>query len=587
MSCLEPRRLYGLLALVALTAGCASGPAVEVEPATLVLRGGRLVTMDEQRPEAEAIAIRGYEIVAVGTDAEIAPYVAGETQVVELAERLAIPGFIEGHGHYLGLGRSRLILDLTAAQSWGEIVAMVGEAVAEAEPGQWVAGRGWHQEKWIAVPEPSVDGVPLHAELSAVSPEHPVNLTHASGHASFANARALELAGITRDTPDPPGGEIVKDARGNPTGLLRETAQRLVTAEYEKARATRAPEDIEAEQRRLVELAGQEALAHGVTSFQDAGASFATIDVFRRMAAEGGLPVRLYVMVRHESNDAMAERLGEYRIIPEGNDFLAVRSIKRQIDGALGSHGAWLLGSYEDLPSSVGLNLETVERITRTAQVAIEHGFQVNTHAIGDRGNREVLAIYEDVFRQHPDKTDLRWRIEHAQHLHPADVPRFAELGVIASMQGIHATSDAPWVLKRLGSGRAESGAYVWRSLLAAGAVVTNGTDAPVEPIDPISSFYASVTRRASDGTVFYPEQRMTREEALRAYTLSTAYAAFEDHLKGSLTPGKLADVVVLSKDIMTVPDEEIRDARVDYTIVGGEVRFARESAGESAEGER
>ncbi len=565
-----------LLGLLALGAACERSASVDLEPASLVLRGGKLVTLDAQRPEAEAIAVRGHAIVAVGTNAEVASYVGESTEVIELAGRLVTPGFIEGHGHYMGLGGSKLILDLTAAESWDEIVSMVGDAVREAEPGDWIVGRGWHQEKWTAVPEPNVDGVPLHAGLSAVSPGNPVELQHASGHASFANAYAMELAGITTATPEPAGGEIVKDARGNPTGLLRETAQRLVSAKFEEARATRSAAAIEAEQRQMVEQAGQEALAHGVTSFQDAGAPFATIDLFRRMAVEGSLPVRLYVMVRGESNGEMEKRLADYRIIPEGNDFLAVRSIKRQIDGALGSHGAWLLEPYEDLTTSTGLTLETVEDIAQTAELAIEHGFQVNTHAIGDRANREVLDLYERAFEAHPDRTGLRWRIEHAQHIHPADVPRFAQLGVVASMQGIHCTSDAPWVLKRLGDGRAESGAYVWRSLLAAGAIVTNGTDVPVESIDPIASFYASVTRRTAEGTPFYPEQRMTREEALRSYTLSNAHAAFEEHLKGSLTAGKLADLVVLSKDIMTVPEEEILDARVDYTIVGGEVRFRR-----------
>ena len=454
---------------------------------------------------------------------------------------------------------------------------MVGEAAKQVQPGEWITVRCWHQEKLDKVPQPNVDGVPLPRELSNISPNNPVNLTHASGHASFANAKAMEIANITKDTSNPPGGEIVKDNLGNPTGLLRETAQRMVGAARTASLENRSKEEVEAEARQKIELAGQEALSKGITTFHDAGASFAEIDRFKAFAERGELPIRLYVMVRRESNETMAEKLASYRTIPKDNDFLAVRSIKRQIDGALGSHGAWLLEPYIDLTSSTGLVLETVEDITRTAEIAFENGFQVNTHAIGDRANREVLDIYEKTFKMDPNKTDLRWRIEHSQHIHPDDVPRFFQLGVIASMQGVHCTSDAPWVPKRLGDERSKSNSYVWRTLMDAGVVVTNGTDVPVEDIDPLASFYASVSRMMPDGTRFYPDQRMTREEALRSYTINNAYAAFEEHLKGSLTKGKLADIVVLSKDIMTIPEEEILNTKVDYTILGGEVKYKRE----------
>jgi hypothetical protein len=329
----------------------------------------------------------------------------------------------------------------------------------------------------------------------------------------------------------------------------------------------------------MVELAGQEALSKGVTSFHDAGSSFADIDFFRRLEQEGALPIRLYAMVRRESNAAMAEQLAQYRMVAEGNDFLTVRAIKRQIDGALGSHGAWLLAPYEDLTTSSGLTLETPEDIEGTARLAIEHGYQLNTHAIGDRANRVVLDIYERVFREHPDRTDLRWRIEHAQHLDPADIPRFASLGVIAAMQGVHATSDGPWVPRRIGEERARTGAYVWRSLTDAGVVIGNGTDVPVEDIDPIASFYATVTRKTATGDVFFGEQRLTREEALRTYTLNNAIAAFEEELKGSIAPGKLADIVVLSQDILTVPEDRIRETKVDLTILGGQVKYERSPA--------
>ncbi|MDE0357355.1 MAG: amidohydrolase [Gammaproteobacteria bacterium] len=570
LSLVVPLTRSALLAGV-LIAACEPGPA---EYADLVLTGGKVVTVDDALPEAEALAVTGYTITAVGTNEEIAGHVGPSTEVVELDGRLVIPGFIEGHGHYMSLGRSKMILDLTTATSWDDIVQMVGEASSRAAPGEWVTGRGWHQEKWTSTPEPNVDGVPLHTELSAASPENPVSLGHASGHASFANALAMQLAGIDDNTPDPMGGTIVRDASGAATGLMRETAQLLVSEAVARSGEGRSSEDVDAEFVRAVELAGAEALAYGVTSFQDAGTDFGTIDRLRALAAERALPVRLYVMVRRESNEVMDAKLPDYRIIPEGNDFLAVRSIKRQIDGALGSHGAWLLENYIDIDNP-GLVLETVEDITGTAEVAIRHGYQVNTHAIGDRANREVLDIYEKVFAANPDRTDLRWRIEHAQHLNPADVGRFAELDIIASMQGVHATSDGPWLADRLGRERMIQTSYVWRDILDAGVMIANGTDVPVEHISPIASFYSSVSRRMNNGEVLSGEHRMTREEALESYTINNAYAAFEEHLKGSLTPGKLADIVVLSQDIMTIPEEEIPATEVAYTIVGGEVRYS------------
>jgi predicted amidohydrolase YtcJ len=571
-------RTIALLVAAAMLTACVA-PAPE-GAADLVLRNGKIVTVDEQRPEAQAVAIAGSTILAVGSDAEIERFVGPSTRVIDLDGRLAVPGFIEGHGHFMGLGEAKMILDLTKASSWDDIVAMVGAAARDAGPGQWIAGRGWHQEKWSRPPAQTVDGVPLHHELTRVSPNNPVLLEHASGHASFVNAKAMEVAGITARTPNPEGGEIVKDAAGQPTGLLRETAQRLASAVFDSSRAARSAEEIDAERRRMVELAGAEALAKGVTSFHDAGSDFETIDFFRQLEGEGKLPIRLYVMVRRETNEEMAAKLPQYRMVAEGDDYLAVRSIKRQIDGALGSHGAWLLEPYVDLATSTGLTLEKPEDIEGTARLAIQHGFQVNTHAIGDRANREVLNIYERVFRENTDKTDLRWRIEHAQHLDPADVARFKTLGVIAAMQGVHATSDAPWIPRRLGDERARTGAYVWRDLINAGVIIANGTDVPVEDIDPIASFYSTVSRRTNDGSVFYPDQRLTREEALRTYTINNAFAAFEEGLKGSISPGKLADIVVLSRDILTIPEEQIPAARVDYTILGGRVRYERNGSG-------
>jgi predicted amidohydrolase YtcJ len=556
------------------TLGCETSP--NADAADLVLTNGKVVTMDPSFPEAEAIAVKGYTVLAVGSAEEIAAFVGPGTRTVDIQGQLAIPGFIDSHGHYMSLGHSKLILDLTQARTWDEIVAMVGEAAAQAETGEWILGRGWHQEKWDVVPVPNVDGVPVHHSLTEVSPNNPVNLTHASGHASFANAMALELAGIAGLTPDPAGGTIVKDASGEPTGLLRETAQRIVGRAIAHSQEGRSSEEVEAEEREAVRLAGEDALSKGVTSFHDAGENFATIDFFKELESEGNLPIRLYVMVRRESNEDMAARLPEYKMLPEGNDFLTVRSIKRQVDGALGAHGAWVLEPYED-HESTGLVLEPLEDIMGTARVAIEHGFQVNTHAIGDRGNREILDLYEEAFEEAGvGGQDLRWRIEHAQHLHPDDIGRFAELGIIPSMQAIHCTSDGPWVYQRLGAARAESGAYLWRDLIDSGAIVNNGTDTPVEDVDPLPGFYASVTRIMPNGEVFFPDQAMTREEALASYTINGAYSAFEEDVKGSLSPGKFADIVVLSKDIMTIPAEEILTTEVVYTIVGGDIRYSR-----------
>jgi predicted amidohydrolase YtcJ len=561
------------LAGVALAAACAGTQGAQ--RADLVLLNGHVVTVDSTRPEAEAIAIHGDRILAVGTSDEMRKLAPPSARIIELAGRLAIPGFIEGHGHYTALGESKLVLDLTTARTWDDIVAMVDAAVKKAKPGEWITGRGWHQEKWTAVPQPNVEGVPLHASLDRVSADNPVVLEHASGHASFVNGRALTLAGVTRATPNPPGGEIVKDPSGEPTGLLREHAQGLV-GKAQAASEHDTPAQREARFREVVRLAGEEALSHGVTTFHDAGSSFATIDGYKKLADEGALPIRLYVMVRFETNEAMDAKMDAYRMIGYGNGFLTVRSIKRQIDGALGSHGAWLLQPYTDLPTSSGLALDPPAELEAAARIAMKHGYQVNTHAIGDRANRETLDIYERIFRGDSAAHDLRWRVEHAQHIDPADVPRFRQLGLIASMQGIHTISDGPWVAKRLGEARTKATSYLWRSLLDEGVVVTNGTDVPVESIDPIASFYGSVTRITKEGTVFLPEQRITRAEGLRAYTLSNAYAAFEEQTKGSLTPGKLADVVVLSADIMRVPDDQIRSAKVDLTVLGGKVRYER-----------
>jgi predicted amidohydrolase YtcJ len=529
--------------------------------------------VDDARPEAEAMAISKDRIQALGTAAEIKPMIGPNTQVIDLQGQLAIPGFIESHAHFAGIGGAQMQLNLMNVDSWDKVVAMVAEAVSRARPGEWIYGRGWHQEKWTSRPTIHVEGFPTHASLDKVSPDNPVLLVHASGHAAFANGKAMELSGIRRPTESPAGGEILRDKNGDATGLLRETAQRLIRRGAGAPPPT--PEETRARNRRALELANEEVLAKGITTLQDAGSDFDTIDRMKQMVDEGKMGVRLWVMVR-QGNDAIAPKLAQYRMIGYGNGHLTVRAIKKSIDGALGPRGAWLLAPYTDKPESRGLETTKVAEIEETARLALQHGYQLAVHAIGDRANRETLDIFERAFKANPTKKDLRWRVEHAQHISAQDIPRFGKLGVIASMEGIHCTSDAPYVLERLGEARAREGAYVWQKLMKSGAVVTNGTDAPVEDVDPIASYYASVSRKLKDGKVFFPDQRMSRMEALKSYTINGAYAGFDEDNRGSLTPGKYADITVLSKDILKIPEDDIPTAKVSYTIVGGKVLYKK-----------
>jgi len=541
--------------------------------ADLILTNGKVVTVEDGAAEAQAVAVRGDRILAVGSSADIQKYSGAATRVIDLKGQLLIPGFTESHGHFTGIGQAELNLKLMPVQSWDEIVAMVAEAAKTAKPGQWIYGRGWHQEKWNAKPAENVEGFPLHKSLDAVSPDNPVLLTHASGHASFANAKAMELSNVTRRTENPIGGEILKDASGDPTGLLRETASGLIKRGAGEPKPT--PAEVEARERQILELADREVLSKGITSFHDAGSNFGTIDRMKKAIDEGKLGVRLWVMVR-DANERIAAGLAKYRMIDYGQGHLTVRAIKRAIDGALGPRGAWLLEPYADKPESSGLNTATISSIKETARLAMLNNYQLCVHAIGDRANRETLNIFEAAFKAHPAKKDTRWRVEHAQHISAADIPRFGKLGVIASMQGIHCTSDAPYVLARLGEKRAEEGAYVWQKLMKSGALVTNGTDAPVEDVDPIASYYATVSRKLKDGSVFFPDQRMSRMEALKSYTINGATAAFEEKSRGTLKVGKYADMVVLSQDIMTIPEDQIPTTKVVYTIVGGRVVYQR-----------
>ena len=542
--------------------------------ADLVLRNGRIVTMDDQWPQVSALAVKGDRITAVGSDGEIRRYIGEKTKVIDLKGMLAIPGFIEGHGHFYSLGASLMELELRNAENWDAIITLVAEEAKNKRPGTWIVGRGWHQDKWNRKPQPNVEGLPTHDELSAVSPQNPVFLSHTSGHGVFVNQAAMQVSGISERSVDPPGGEIVRDENGEPIGMLREYAAQPVRDALKAYQNQRSAQEVEMNMRQQVLLAAQNAINNGITSFQDMGSTWEELDHLKIMATEGSLPIRLYMAIQEPAVE-MEERLADYRLVGYGNNFLTIRCIgEKVLDGALGTHGGWLLESYTDLPRSFGLNVTPVPEIQYSAELAIKHDYQLAIQGIGDRAARELFNIYEEQFTMHPEKKDLRWRIEHAQVTHPDDLPRYSELGVIPGIQGIFACSDGPWVVDRLGEERTKERGYVFRSMAESGAIIMNGTDPPVEEIDPIASFHCSVTRELPDGSIFQPEQRLTRAQALRSYTINNAFAAFEEHLKGSITPDKLADITVLSKDIMSVPEDEILETEIIYTILGGKIVY-------------
>ena len=554
------------LALLAMTVSIVAPPAHGQEPkADLVLRGATVHTMDARQPRVEAVAVRGNRIVAVGANADVAAWIAPTTEVLELTGQTVIPGFKESHGHFLGVGFARMNVDLVGTRSLQEVLDRVAMALRSAKPGEWIVGRGWHEGKWTDTTTLTARGFPTHHALTRLAPDNPVYLTRADGHAAFANAKAMELAGITKDMRSPEGGDVIKDSTGAPTGIFVDRAMGLV----------RVPDPTRDQTRRALDLAIEECLAKGVTAFDDAGVGLDAVDLYKEYAANGRLPLRLYVMLRGLDT---VKRFGR-PLVGFGGGMLTVRAVKLSADGALGSRGAALLEPYVDDPGTSGFFTTPPEVVLETARYCLEHGFQLCVHAIGDRANRMVLDSFERALAAHPEVKDPRFRNEHAQILDAQDIPRFAKLGVIAAMQGIHATSDRPWAASRLGEARVAEGAYVWRKLLASGARIINGTDAPVEDVDPVKSFYASVTRQDESGRPpggFDPDQRMTREEALRSYTLDAAYGTFTERDLGSIEVGKLADFTVLSADIVTVPDAEILNARVTHTIVDGKVRYRK-----------
>lgn len=560
--------LFGMLFIILICA-CSS----KKNEADMLLYNGKIITVDEDNLIAEAVAIMDGKIIDVGSNEKLLKEYSDTEKKIDLQGAAVYPGFIESHAHFLGLGESLRILDLRSAKNWDEVVSIVETAVKNSKPGSWIIGRGWHQEKFNPAPSPSVNGYPFHTELSKVSPDNPVLLSHASGHATFANYKAMELAGINNSTNNPNGGTIIKDKTGNPIGVFEENAELLVTKAYNEYLNKRTNEQKEADYAAQVELASNDCLKKGITSFHDAGQTFEIIDVLKKFADEKKLPIRLNVMVG-DTYENMKSKLNGYRLIGYADNFLTVRSIKQYSDGALGSRGALLLKPYSDLHSHSGSNVTPLNELKNIAEHAALSGFQMRIHAIGDRANREVLDIYEEVFNRKKENKDLRWCIEHAQHLSAADQSRFAKLGVVAAMQPVHCTSDASFVDERLGNERAKEGAYAWKNLIDSGAILCSGTDAPVEDVDPIKCFYSAVTRKSSDGTTFFPEQKMSRLEALKSYTVNGAYASFEENIKGKIKKGMLADLVVLSNDLLNCSDEEILSTKVNLTIVDGKIKY-------------
>lgn len=575
----------GLLAVAVSLAVHADGAQIkgfppQIQPADLVLLDANIATLDPLQPKAQALAVRDKKILALGSDEAIKRYVGKQTRVLDLHGAFVTPGFIEDHGHLMDTGDALMQVDVGTPKNWDEVVAIVKAAVAKAKPGEWIIGQGWQQAKWDKVPQPNVDGLPLPAALDAVSPDNPVLLNHASGHGIIANALALKLAGITDKTPDPAGGTILRDAQGHATGMLRDNAEDPVFAAYNRYLKTLPAAEQAARRERALQLSVQNEISKGITTLVDQGESFETVDWLKQQAGKG-LPLRLYVYIDELSPAELDRHLAEYRTIGYADNHFTVRGVGEDVsDGALGTHSAWFLEPYSDAPTLTGLNVNKMSDLRKIAEVAARDGFQVAIHAIGDRANHELLDMYQDIFTQYPAAASLRWRIEHAQHLAPSDIPRFAELGVIASMQSIHMCSDAPMVVPRIGEKRAEEGAYVWKKLIDSGAIVLDGTDTPVEDTNPIPNFYCGVTRAYAHGTkTFFPAQAKTRLQELQSYTWNNAYAIYEENQLGSLTPGKLADITVFSGDLLAIPAEDILRTRVLYTIIGGKVVYQRPGA--------
>ena len=543
----------------------------ESQKADMIIHNGMIYTMNDLNPTAEAVAVSSGKIIALGKYTDLDPLITPRTKIINLRGATMTPGIIEGHGHFYGLGLAKMQLDLSKTESYQDLIDMVSDAVENSKPGEWILGRGWHQSKWSDDKSDFVKGFQTHERLSEISPNNPVWLKHASGHAGFANQKAMDIAGVNKETEFGFGGEIIKDLSRKPTGVFNERAQGLISEKVENNLG-------EESDLRAIELAVKASLENGVTSFHDAGIGRRTIEVLREAINKDILKVRIYAMLTSRDTTLLNEWYKKGPEIGTGGDLLTIRSIKINADGALGSRGAWLIDEYSDRPGHYGMPTQSMDYVYSVAKQGIKTGFQVNSHAIGDKANREILNEYEKVFNEHPELAiNHRWRIEHAQHIAPDDIPRFGRLNVIPSIQGIHMSSDRPWAINRLGQKRIEESAYVWRDLINHGAVLINGSDVPVEPIDPIASFYASTTRKTLKGLPdfgYEPKQKMTRIEALKSYTINAAYGAFEDQIKGSIEIGKYADFTVFSQNLITIPEEKILDTKVLYTIVNGVVEY-------------
>ena len=540
--------------------------SLHAQAADLVLTNGRIYTVDNARPIVSALAVRDGRVLFIGSDAEARTLGGPSTRVIDLEGAAVYPGFTDAHAHLLGLGTMLGRVNLAGSTSYEEVISRTQAFTKNVKSGVWIQGRGWDQNRW------AVKEFPTQEALSRAFPNNPVVLERIDGHALLANAKAMQLAGITAATRDPAGGRIIRDAAGAPAGVFVDNAQELIE------RAIPAP--TRAETRSAILAAIADANKWGLTGVHDPGESAQTISIFEELAKAGNYSLRNYVMISDpgDPNSATARANPYIQRGPQSalyDAHLWIRAIKLYADGALGSRGAALLAPYSDEPTNSGLLVSPPEHIEAWAETGLQRGFQINVHAIGDRGNRIVLDAFEQALKKFP-KADHRFRIEHAQVLSPQDIPRFAQLGVIPSMQATHQTSDMRWAEARVGPERIR-GAYAWRSLLNTGVVIPNGTDFPVEEVNPLLTFHAAVTRQDPTNWPpggWYPEQKMTREEALQSMTIWPAYAGFQEKILGSLTPGKYADFVVLDRDIMRVPDTEILGAHVVSTWIGGKAVY-------------
>lgn len=551
-----------------LFAACIAAPAAAQRApvaADLIVTAERIYTVEPGAAYVRAIAIHGGKFVYAGTRHGAERFRGPKTRVMEFAGAFIYPGLADAHAHLSGLGAALERVRLEDTRTYEEVIARVVESAAALPRGEWVLGRGWDQTRWPVKDFPDAEA------LSRAVPNHPVAISRVDGHAVLANARAMELAGITAATPDPAGGRIVRDASGRPTGVFIDNAQNLI---YRVV-----PLTTREQVRRHLTAAVNEVHRWGLTSVHDAGESRASIDLIESMAAQGDFDLRTYVMISADPID-VPHYFRRGPVNGAHGDRIWIRSVKVYADGALGSRGAALLAPYSDDPYNTGLLVTPVDRIQELVHSALRAGFQVATHAIGDRGSRIALDAYEAGFRRAPTR-DHRFRVEHAQVVALADIPRFARLGVIPSMQASHQRSDMRWAEQRVGPRRIR-GAYAWKSFLNSGVVVPNGSDFPVEPVNPLVSFYSAVTRQDETGHPpggWYPAQRMTRTEALKAMTMWPAFAAFQEKLIGSIKPGKLADFTILDRDIMTVATNEILSATVVATFVGGRPVYSRAAA--------